>query len=266
MSLRSLIDARCGEIRAAMRETATPVDVTPRLKKVLYTFLERVDGLAYVADGTSETQSSSRKTERMVMDLLGVPELIKTDKKKDVMTLPPFVDDCFGFERTRESRNECRFRMPSGSGVYAIHSPYGSQANPDVLLVDIEDGKIVSTFGLEVKSGGPTWNTHIQFTKRNLLYIAFKDVPHYFFGDHIRTKDSWIYAIVWDELQRELAKELNSMTMSAGLPNMCVPYPKQEFRKCDLMEGRSARHAEIRQSFAEPCAPQTAPEPHSLSA
>lgn len=266
MSLRSLIDARCGEVRAAMRETATPVVLSPRLRKVVHTFLTRLDGLAYSAEGSAETQSSSRKTERMVMDLLGVPEIIKTDKKKDVVSLPPFVDDCFGFDRTRESRNECRFRLPPESGVYAIHSPYGSQANPDVLLVDIEAGEIVSTFGLEVKSGGPTWNTHIQFTKRNLLYIAFKDVPHYFFGDHIRTKESWVYALVWDELQRELARELNSLTSTAGLPNMCVPYPKQEFKKCDLMEGRDARHEEIRQSFAEPSVPQTAQVPHSLSA
>jgi hypothetical protein len=245
--LAALVTAKCAEIRSAMRPIATPVVLTPAIRETLTRFLERLDASAVTGEGTAETQKSSSNTERAVMDMLGVPEVRKSDKKKGVACLPPFTDDYFGFTRPAvHHRNECRFVMPEADGVYSIHSPYGSQCNPDVLLLDIRKGEIACSFGIEVKSGGPTWNTHVQFSRRNLLYVAFKDVPHYFFGDHIRTQESWIYALAWDEIQRELAQEINTRAGTAGLANLCVAYPKQEFRGLDLNAGRDARHAEIK--------------------
>jgi hypothetical protein len=183
---------------------------------------------------------------------LGVPEVKKSaTKKAGVYEFGAFTDDYFGFERSVKHDHSCRFAMPETDGVIAIHSPYGSQANPDVLLLDIRGKEVVCSFGIEVKSGGPTWNTHIQFTQRKMMYVAFKkEGIQYFFGDHIRSRDSWIHALAWDELQRQLAKELNGIAAEEGLANYCVPYPKQEFRKLDLTTASAARHAEIKAFFS----------------
>jgi len=247
--LSSLVTEKCNAIRATMRPNASDVVLTDDMRGVLSKFVTAVETSNVRCESTSETQKSSKKTERAVVDMLGVPEIRKTTdkKKKNVVCLPPFVDDCFGFSRPSVThRNVCRFVPPESDGIYVIHTPYGCQSNPDVLLLDIRNKVVVCSFGIEVKSGGPTWNTHIQFSRRNLLYVAFKNVPHYFFGDHVRTQESWIYAFAWDELQRELAHEINSRTTMAGLSNLCVAYPKQEFRGLDLDTDREKRHVEIK--------------------
>ena len=250
------------EVSSKMRETATPVVLTPAMRAVLSGFTDILDKYACTVDehDSSETQKSSSKTEREVMTMLkslGVPEVKKsaaTSKKAasaGVYEFGAFTDDYFGFERSVKHDHSCRFAMPETDGVIAIHSPYGSQANPDVLLLDVRGKEVVCSFGIEVKSGGPTWNTHIQFTQRKMMYVAFKkEGIQYFFGDHIRSRESWIHALAWDELQRQLAKELNGVAAESGLQNYCVPYPKQEFRKLDLTTGSAARHAEIKAFFA----------------
>ena len=249
------------EVSSKMRETATPVTLTPAIRAVLTEFTNVLDKYACTAvedHDSSETQKSSSKTEREVMTMLkslGVPEVKKSaatvKKSAGLYEFGAFTDDYFGFERSVKHDHTCRFVMPETDGVIAIHSPYGSQANPDVLLLDIRSKEVVCSFGIEVKSGGPTWNTHIQFTQRKMMYVAFKkEGIQYFFGDHIRTRESWIHALAWDELQRQLAKELNGVAAESGLQNYCVPYPKQEFRKLDLTTGSAARHAEIKAFLA----------------
>jgi len=255
------------EVSSKMRETATPVVLTPVIRTVLTELTNVLDKYACTVDehDSAETQKSSSKTEREVMTMLatlGVPEVKKSTKAKGVFEFGAFTDDYFGFERSVKHDHTCRFQMPETDGVIAIHSPYGSQANPDVLLLDIRAKEVVCSFGIEVKSGGPTWNTHIQFTQRKMMYVAFKkEGIQYFFGDHIRSRESWIHALAWDELQRQLAKELNGVAAESGLQNYCVPYPKQEFRKLDLATGSEARHAEIKAFFSsDVSAPATAPE------
>lgn len=264
------------EVSSKMRETATPVVLTPAIRAVLAGLVDKFDKFAEVVeddsdDGekqqqheASETQKSSKKTERLVMSMLeslGVPEVKKSTKAKGVYTFGAFTDDYFGFVRSVEHDNRsCPFVMPETDGVIAIHSPYGSQWNPDVLLLDVRGKEVVCSFGIEVKSGGPTWNTHIQFTQRKMLYVAFKkEGVQYFFGDHIRSRESWIHALAWDEVQRGVATEMCGMAKESGLQNHCVPYPKQEFRKLDLTSGSAARHAEIKAFFSDAAAAAAAP-------
>jgi len=248
--MQSLLSDKIAFIRAAMRAAPLQTVLTPALKDTVLRLLTCLDGSDIKADGGSETQQSSSKTEKAALAMLGVPVIPTLKKKKNLFSLPMSGGDFFGFGRAVHHRNECRFVMPEIDGVYAIHQPYGSQANPDILLIEVREHKLVCQFGIEIKSGGPTWNTHIQTADRSMLYVAIKDKVHYFFGDHIRDKDSLILALAWDELQRELADALNAEAVRTGKKNLCVPYPKQEFRGLDLDEGRDARHAEIRQWLA----------------
>jgi hypothetical protein len=247
--MQSLIASKVSFIRAAMRDAPLKTVLTEPIRSTVHKLLTSLDTAEVRVSGGSETQQSSSRTEKIVLDLLGVPLITKsTGRARSLFNLPMFAGDYFGFKRAVEHRNECRFVLPEADGVYAIHQPYGSQANPDILLLDVRSKAIVCQFGIEIKSGGPTWNTHIQFADRSMLYIAFKgEGTHYFFGDHIRNKESLILALAWDELQRELANALNEEARANGLKNMCVPYPKQEFRGQDLEEGSEARHTEIKE-------------------
>ena len=238
---------KCLAIREKMRSEALTTVLTEEMKAVVLKLVTALDTCAISGKGDSETQKSSARTERAVMDMIGVPQIQKNKKKdKSLSVIPPLIEHYFGFKRVVEHRNECRFVMPETDGMYAIHQPYGSQANPDILLLHIRGKKIVCQFGVEIKSGGPTWNTHIQFTDRSMIYVAFKDRVHYFFGDHIRNKESTVLALAWDELQRELAGIINTDAKSMNLHNMCVAYPKQEFVGLDLNAGRIERHVEIK--------------------
>lgn len=258
---------KCNAIREEMRSEASATVLTEEMKAVVLKLVTALDTCVISGKGDSETQKSSARTERAVMDMIGVSQIQKKKEKgKLLSSIPSLVGDYFGFKRAVEHRNECRFIMPEADGVYAIHQPYGSQANPDILLLDVRGKKVVCQFGVEIKSGGPTWNTHIQFADRSMIYIAFKDRVHYFFGDHIRNKESMVLALAWDELQRELAGLINADAKSKNLHNMCVAYPKQEFVGLHLNAGRIERHAEIKdwlRSLPSPSSEQTVPEPHS---
>ena len=258
---------KCNTIREKMRSIALATVLTEEIKAVVLKLTTALDTCAITGKGDSETQKSSARTEKAVMDMIGVPQIEKTKKKGKLLSaIPSLVGDYFGFKRAVEHRNECRFVMPEADGIYAIHQPYGSQANPDILLLDVRGKKIVCQFGVEIKSGGPTWNTHIQFADRSMLYVAFKDKVHYFFGDHIRNKESTVLALAWDELQRELAGIINADAKNKNLCNMCVAYPKQEFVGLDLNATRVERHAEIKdwlRSLPPPSSEQTEPAPRS---
>lgn len=245
--MNTLVANKIVSIRSAMRSAPTATVLTSPMRMVVMRLVDALDTSDVEITGGSETQQSSSRTERIVLDMLNVPLVDKCKSKaKTLSTLPMFVGDYYGFKRAVEHRNECRFAMPTTDGVYAIHQPYGSQANPDILLIDVRKEAIVCQFGIEIKSGGPTWNTHIQFADRSMLYVAFKNQAHYFFGDQIRTKESLILALAWDELQRELADTINDKARKDDLKNLCVPYPKQEFRGLNLEEERDTRHREIR--------------------
>lgn len=245
--MQALLHDKCNAIRAQMRTETTQTFLTDDLRRVILALLLRLDEFAAHEKGDSETQKSSSRTENAVLEMLGVPQIFKTPaKSKTLSSIPSLTGDYFGFVRSVEHRNECRFAMPDADGVYVIHQPFGSQTNPDLLLVDVRDKRIVSQFGIEIKSGGPTWNTHIQFADRSMLYVAFKGETHYFFGEHVRSQESMILALAWDELQRELAGVINADAKAKTLPNLCVAYPKQEFRCLDLNVGRDERHAEIK--------------------
>lgn len=249
--MQTLVSAKIASLHAAMTDDPLQTILTPALKVAVLRLLTCLDASDIRADGGSETQQSSSKTEKAALAMLGVP-LIQTLKKKEKnpFSLPMSAGDFFGYKRVVKHNNECRFVLPEADGVYAIHQPYGSQANPDILLIEVHEHKLVCQFGIEIKSGGPTWNTHIQTADRSMLYVAIKDRVHYFFGDHIRDKDSLVLALAWDELQRELADVVNAEALRTGRKNMCVPYPKQEFRGLNLDEGRDTRHAEIKQWLA----------------
>ncbi len=267
--MNTYIDSKISSLRGSMGETPLPTVLTAPIRVVLLRLLDSLDASTLKSEGDSETQKSSSRTERAVLDMLQVPVLKPLKTKKGVYSLPAFVGDYFGIKRIVDRPISCRFILPTESGVYAIHQPYGSQANPDILLIDVQDKTIVCQFGIEIKSGGPTWNTHIQFADRSMLYIAIKDKPYYFFGDHVRTKESLLLALVWDEVQRECADYLNTIAKEKGLKNMCVAYPKQEFRGLHLKEGSEARHREIREwltSSSPQSSIQTEQEPHSHTA
>jgi hypothetical protein len=245
--MQAIVATKIASIRASMRDAPLATVLTDGIRATVSNLLTLLDSTEVTISGGSETQQSSSHSEREVLGMLGVSVIPTLKPKKSAFSLPMFVGDYFGFKRAVEHRNECRFVMPETDGVYAIHQPYGSQANPDILLVDVRGKSIVCQFGIEIKSGGPTWNTHIQFADRSMMYIAFKNKKaHYFFGDHVRSKESLVLALAWDELQRELAATLNEEARTRGLKNMCVPYPKQEFRGLDLEEGCEERHAEIK--------------------
>lgn len=248
--MQTLISSKLSAIRDDMRATPLQTVLTPAVKEAVLRLLTCLDASDLTADGGSETQQSSSKTERAALAMLGLSVIPTLKKRKNLFSLPMNPGDFFGFTRAVQHRNECRFVMPEVDGVYAIHQPYGSQANPDILLIDVRARTIVCQFGIEIKSGGPTWNTHIQTADRSMLYVAIKDKVHYFFGDHIRDKDSLILALAWDELQRDLADALNAEAVRMGKKNLCVPYPKQEFRGLNLDEGRADRHTEIKQWLA----------------
>lgn len=234
-----------------MNTAPLQTNLTPTLKFVVLRLLTCLDASDIKSEGGSETQQSSSKTEKAALAMLGVP-VISTVKKKErsLFSLPMSAGDFFGYKRVVKHNNECRFVLPEAEGVYAIHQPYGSQSNPDILLIEVREHRLVCQFGIEIKSGGLTWNTHVQTADRSMLYVAIKDRVHYFFGDHIRNKDSLVLALAWDELQRELADVVNAEALRTGRKNMCVPYPKQEFRGLNLDEGRDTRHAEIKQWLA----------------
>jgi hypothetical protein len=265
--MQQLFINKCNTIRAAMRPTAAETHLTDKMKEVVLKLVTSLDTHVSSEKGDSETQKSSARTEREVMNMIGVPQITKTKKKaKNLSSVPSLVGDYYGIKRTVEHRNECRFVMPEVDGVYAIHQPYGSQANPDILLLDVRDKKIMCQFGVEIKSGGPTWNTHIQFADRGMMYIAFKKKSHYFFGEHVRSKESLILALAWDELQRELAAVINVDAKSKNLTNLCVSYPKQEFHGLNLDTVRDERHSEIKEWLrSSPVLSelQTAQEQHS---
>lgn len=245
--MNSIIESKISSIRTAMCEAPRKTILSEPIRATILALLTALDTTSVSVTGGAETQESSSRTERLVLEMLGVPQITKLKTKgTSVFSLPMLIGDYFGFKRVVEHDNTCRFVMPEQDGVYVIHQPYGSQANPDILLLDIRNKTIVCQFGIEIKSGGPTWNTHIQFADRSMLYVAFKKKTHYFFGDHIRSKESLVFALAWDELQRELATALNEKAKSSGLKNMCVPYPKQEFRGLDLEAGAEERHAEIK--------------------
>ena len=245
--MQALFLNKCNAIRAQMRTEATQTLLTDEMRRVLVALVSQLDESTIHEKGDSETQKSSSRTEKAVLKMMGVPQIFKTKSKtKSLSSIPSLMGDYFGFTRKVEHRNECRFTMPTEDGVYVIHQPFGSQTNPDFLLVDVRNRRIVSQFGVEIKSGGPTWNTHIQFADRSMLYVAFKGRAHYFFGDHVRSQESMILALAWDELQRELAGVINTDAKARNLPNLCVAYPKQEFRSLDLNLGRDERHAEIK--------------------
>ena len=265
--MQSLIQDKIASIRSIMNAAPLQTTLTPAIQEAVLRLLASLDASGLTASGGSETQKSSARSEKAVLAMLELPVLPTLKPKKNVFSLPMSAGDFFGFKRVVEHRNECRFVMPEADGVYAIHQPYGSQANPDILLIDVRSRKIACQFGIEIKSGGPTWNTHIQTADRSMMYIAVeKKHVHYFFGDHVRDKDSLILALAWDELQRELADELNAEARRTGKKNMCVPYPKQEFRGLNLNDGREARHVEIKawlQPSTGPSESPTVPEPHS---
>lgn len=254
-----LIKNTIDKITASMRNTPLKTCLTPGIRNVCLKLVNSLDSATVKVKGGSKTQASSSRIENVVLGMLDVPVLDKVSaKKKTLFHLPAFVGDYYGFKRSVEHRNECRIdHLPEKDGVYAVYQPYGSQANPDILLLDIQDKKIVCQFGIEIKSGTSTttWNTHIQFADRSMLYISFEKEIHYFFGDHVRNQESLILALAWDELQRELANNLNMMAKNSGLKNMCVPYPKQEFRGLHLSEGRDKRHADIREWLTASPAP-----------
>lgn len=246
----SLIADTLATIRSSMRDERLVNNLSGPLRDVVHSLLKVLDSRTFKVSGGAETQKSSMRSERIVLDILSSLNvtMIKKEasKKKTFLSLPMYVGDYFGFKRRVERRSECRFVLPTVDGVYAIHQPYGSQANPDILLLDVRNKTIVCQFGIEIKSGGLVWNTHIQFTDRSMLYIAFEKDVHYFFGEHLRDKESVIIALAWDELQRELAERLNAVARKKDVKNLCVPYPKQEFRGLDLSEGRDERHSEIK--------------------
>lgn len=231
--------------------------ITPPVAMVALKLLETLHISKIKPSGGSETQKSSLKSEKDVLTILGLPNIPKVKKTKENSTCLSMNPGYYhGFKRTVKKRNKCNIIVPEADGVYVVHQPFGSQANPDILIVDVRSGKIVCEFGIEVKSGGPTWNTHIQTMDRTMMYIAIKkNEVHCFFGEHVRDKESLLIALVWDELQRELANELNDQAKKSGKKNLCVAYPKQEFAKLNLNEGREERHMEIKkwfESFLEP--------------
>jgi hypothetical protein len=246
-NMLSLVASKTATIRTSMRDSRIATSISRPIREVVLNLLNTLDSTKTKLTGGSETQKSSARTEHIVLEILNLPMIEKeASKRKTLFALPVYIGDYFGFKRAVERRSECRFAMPSVDGVYAVHQPYGSQANPDILLLDVRSNAIVSQFGIEIKSGDPTWNTHIQFADRSMLYIAFEKDIQYFFGEHVRDKESLILALAWDEIQRELADTLNEEARKNGLKNMCVPYPKQEFRGLNLSEGMDARHAEIK--------------------
>jgi hypothetical protein len=246
--MNTLVQEKCRTLSERMRKDPTPVVISPGIKAVVLRLLQALEESKLVLEGGANTQSSSSKSERFVLDKLGCPELSKVKTKKGATIIPPFKDDCYGVERVVEHTNTCPVVLPQTDGVFAIHQPYGSQACPDILLIDVKGGSITSTFGIEVKSGSPTWNTHIQFSQRKMLYIAFEHEIQYFFGDQLRSRESMILALAWDELQREIAAIINEDAKAKGLLNNCVCYPKQEFRSPThlLHQNRDTRHAEVK--------------------
>lgn len=265
--MNAYIDSKLLSIRASMRESPLLVTLTEQIKSVVLKLLECLDTSTLKSIGGSETQKSSSLMELTVLAMLDVPILSPVkSKKKETFALPANIGDYYGVKRTIDRQLTCRFEIPTTDGVYAIHQPYGSQANPDILLIDVRNKTILSQFGIEIKSGGPTWNTHIQFADRSMMYIAIKEKPYYFFGEHVRDKESLLVALVWDELQRECADYLNTLSKEKGLKNYCVPYPKQEFRGLDLKQGCEERHTQIKEwlkSSSLQSSTQTEQEQHS---
>lgn len=269
--MEQFIDAEIQRIRDTMLVSARETTISIPIQSILLKLIAELKDFKSTIQKTSETQKNSSKMEKLVLDILGVPIIKKTErKKKGSLCIAKFFGDYFGFKRVVEHRNNCDIILPDVDGVYAIHQPYGTQANPDILLIDVRDKNIVCQFGIEVKSGDNlVWNTHIQFADRSMLYIAFKKNVHFFFGDHIRSKESMIYALVWDEIQRRLADTINKKAKKNGLKNTCVAYPKQEFCGLNLDDNREERHLDIKEwllSFSKPSVSQTETEPHSQSA
>ncbi|MFZ4600129.1 MAG: hypothetical protein ACOYNN_15930 [Terrimicrobiaceae bacterium] len=266
--MKSVIQSKLRSIEEKMLVTIPKTKITPPIAMVALKLLKALHISKIKPSGGSETQKSSLKSEKDILTILGLPNIPKVKNPKENSTCLSMNPGYYnGFKRTVKKPNKCNIIVPEADGVYVVHQPFGSQANPDILILDVRSGKIVCEFGIEVKSGGPTWNTHIQTMDRTMMYIAIKkNEVHCFFGEHVRDKESLLIALVWDELQRELANELNAQAKKSGKKNLCVAYPKQEFTKLNLNEGREERHMEIKEwfeSFLEPSASPKEQEQHS---
>jgi hypothetical protein len=267
--MEHLLQAKISEISSKCSPTVTPYYPSSRIADVVLNLLDLLKMATFVKGSGSETQKSASNTEKPVFEMIDIPELKKTkSKKRGLYEFGPFVDECYGFSRCVEKVGTLRFTMPESSGVYKVYQPFGAAANPDILLVDIIDGKIVSYYGIEVKSGDTeiVWNTHIQFSERKLLYVAIqKSQVNYMFGDMMRTREDTILALAHDELLRELVGVSNSYYRSKKLPHYSVSYPKHEIHR-NFAVDRDSRHDEVTkwfQSFVAPSDSQTLTEPHS---
>lgn len=267
--MEHLLQAKISEISAKCSPSASPYNPSSVIAIVILNLIGSLNVAKFAKGSGSETQKSATNTEKPIFDMIDVPELKKTTSNKGgVLQFGPFVDDCYGFLRDVKKNSTFRFVPPGSNGVFKVYQPFGAAANPDILLLDILDGKVVSYYGIEVKSGEGdiVWNTHIQFSERKLLYVAIqKTQVNYMFGDMIRNRHETILALANDELLRELVGASNILYRRDGVSHYSVSYPKHEIHR-KFADGKDSRHEEVMkwfQSFVAPSDSQTLPEPHS---
>lgn len=235
-------------IKKKMNATTEDIYISKPIMKVVQAVVAHID----ITTGPAplkghNTQEKAQKFDDIIAKVIldqGIVEVSKVNKKDAAIsfTHKVFVGDHFGYNRTNVSKvTVLHLGIDTPQGVVMVRQPFGTQNNPDILLLHIigdeETGKlkIHSYFGFEIKSGGTVWNTHIQHAKKNMIYIVYKTVKKvtrttYFFGVDFRTREEFIHALAVDHIQRDLVKIANTQASVAGLRNNNVAYPKHEFK------------------------------------
>jgi hypothetical protein len=235
-------------IKKQMNSESEYLYISNSIKKVVIEVIDHIDNTTGpVPLKGHNTQEKAQKFDDIIAGIIlsqGVVEVIKLNKsEKDCLSFShsDFDGNYFGYKKSNVSKRTILYLSKDiPEGLIMVRQPFGTQNNPDILLLDIirdTTGKLIihSYFGLEIKSGGTVWNTHIQHEKKNMLYIVYKTeknttMTNYFFGVDIRTKDEFIHALAVDHIHRELVNVANKQASSTGLRNQNVAYPKHEFK------------------------------------
>jgi len=229
--------------------------LTAPIKKVVR---DLTSTLSYCNDayaGCSETQDSSKRSESKVRSALqgaDCHEIKKTDTKPSICIEYESPSECFGISELVDNEIKIHVDLAGKNGVFFLHQPFGTQAYPDIILLHVEDGKLIQTFNIEVKGGDCTWNTHLTRLASNNLYILFDKNVNFMYGRHVRSVESLALAIDHDIRHRKEVFETNEYATRHGLLNKEVAYPKHEMSgewKKVMLTNRTIRHVEIIRSL-----------------
>jgi hypothetical protein len=222
---KTVLDTVISKTNKAMR---TPLHLSPPMKRQMVVLIQRLSDKSYThIQGGADTQKKSKDCQGVVESILRETGFERLEKEKKGITIREPINELYGWPQTVKHNHVC-YVNPSKNGFYYVDQPFGSQRNPDILLLHKDDTQN-SVYYLEVKSGAHKWNAHIQYTQDSVLYVSVdKGNIDLHLGRHLRTYEETVHAIVHDELYRSLTAHSNEESKRLGLANQSVARPGHE--------------------------------------